>query len=178
MSTGRRAWRPRAQSPPRAGSPPSGPGRFTPSGRGPRPCLEAGCAVVPAGYCALRCRGRRVLTATPGAGCRGSAVPVGQRAGFSPPLVPHWTRDPAGDSPTSRGSLWNLPNNSGSQPRLFRPHGTRRAWAVAGTSSWNPGPLSIFRPPLAICHPFWYRESLVCSNCAPRACVGLGGGAA
>lgn len=124
MSTGRRARRPRAQSPPRVGSPPSGPGPFAPSGRGPRPCLGAGCAVVPAGYCALRCRGPRV--GSPLGAAEAECLWVCVRA-----FLPHWTRDPAGDSPTSRGSLWNekaqwnLPNNSGSQPRLFRPHGPR-----------------------------------------------------
>lgn len=182
MSKGRRARRPRAQSPPRAGSQPSGPGPFTPSGRGPRPCLEAGCAVVPAGYCALRCRGRRVLTATPGRrwvprkrGACGSACglfsPTGPetlQATARPAEGPYGTRRRSGTFQTTRAP------SRGSSGRT----GHAVPGAVAGTSSWNPSPLSIFRPPLAICHPFWYRESLVCSNCAPRACVGLGGGAA
>lgn len=114
------------QSPPRAGSPPSSPGPFAPSGRGPRPCAPGPGApwfrrwLLPS----EPCRGRRVPTATPGRrwvprkrGACGSACGL-----FS---VRFWTQDSSGDSPTSRGSLWNekaqwnLPNNSGSQQRLL-----------------------------------------------------------
>lgn len=154
MSTGRRARRPRAQSPPRAGFPPSGPGPFAPSGRGPRPSawgwVRRGSSwLLPSAL--SRAQSPDCDPGSPLGAAEAGCLWVCVRA-----LLPHWTQDPAGDSPTSRGSLWNekaqwnLLNNSGSQPRLFRPRGPRRAWGSGWHLKLESG--SPFYPPASLSH--------------------------
>lgn len=103
----------------------------------------------------------------------------GLRAGSSPSLDPRlFRRQPDQPRvPRNEKAQWNLPNSSGSQPRRFRPRGASRAWG-SGWHLLESGPLSILRPFLSHLPPFLVPRGLVCSNCAPRGCVGLGGGAA